>query len=281
MLDTKIVFLIYFDLLWEPETERIANRDRFILMFAPITRNYGQNYGDFLRYDGELPPYVRNRLKMPRSLDENLAHLRRWQAQFKGDSFVFDYHLMWAHVGDIGYEKCAYNLFCDMKDLHKIGLGGMVSCQIQRCFLPTALPVVAMAAALWDSGADYGKVADGYYRAACGAEGPAVREAMKTLSDSCRLYEKSEPVWDEETAIKGREMLLYAVRRDPSLTELALYAEYLELLFDVLRAYSKGDKETARKTAKPLYDWMWKYELDLQGILDVQNSVLTIGRITG
>jgi len=39
-LKTKIVFLIYVDLLWPPEKERIKNQDRFILMFAPITRDY-------------------------------------------------------------------------------------------------------------------------------------------------------------------------------------------------------------------------------------------------
>ena len=39
-LDTKIVFLIYLDLLWEPEKEIIFNQDRFVLLFAPIRRSY-------------------------------------------------------------------------------------------------------------------------------------------------------------------------------------------------------------------------------------------------
>jgi hypothetical protein len=154
-LKTKIVFLIYYDLLWAPETERLINQDRFILMFAPITRNYGQDYGDYISYDEELPPYVRNQLSAPSSLAQNLEQLRRWQGTFEGDSFDFDYHLMWAHLGDIGYEYCARNIFQDMRDLRDIGLNGMISCQIQRCYFPTALPLHMMAAALWNRECDY------------------------------------------------------------------------------------------------------------------------------
>ncbi|MCM8764639.1 MAG: DUF4838 domain-containing protein, partial [Candidatus Omnitrophica bacterium] len=43
-IKTKIVFLIYVDLLWPPEKERIKNQDRFIIMFAPITRSYLQSF---------------------------------------------------------------------------------------------------------------------------------------------------------------------------------------------------------------------------------------------
>ena len=42
---TKIVFIVYLDLLWPPEAERFANPDRFILLlFAPISRSYSRSY---------------------------------------------------------------------------------------------------------------------------------------------------------------------------------------------------------------------------------------------
>ena len=41
-IDVKIVFLIYVDLMWAPEHIKFENPDRFILMFAPITRTYGK-----------------------------------------------------------------------------------------------------------------------------------------------------------------------------------------------------------------------------------------------
>ena len=274
-LATRIVFLIYVDLLWEPLVERIKNPGRFTLMFAPITRNYGQNYGDFLTFDGELAPYERNRLLMPRSLAENVARLRRWQAIFDGDSFDFDYHLMWAHVGDIGYEKCAANLFHDMRDLEKIGLGGMISCQVQRCFFPTALPFVAMAGALWNRDADFDALADDWYRAAFGGDGARVREAMKTLSSSCRLYEAGEPTWDEALARRGLDMLR-AATNDPA---AVAYCEYLDRLFAVFTAMDGGEKEKVRSTADALYDWAWKNEAALQPLFDAHNTVGVIGRM--
>ncbi len=39
-IDTKIVFLAYADLLWAPEKSRLRNAERFILMFAPLTRTW-------------------------------------------------------------------------------------------------------------------------------------------------------------------------------------------------------------------------------------------------
>ena len=275
-INTKIVFLIYVDLLWEPETERFNNPERFILMFAPITRNYGQNYGDFLTYKGELPTYVRNRLQMPASLSQNIEHLRSWQALFKGDSFDFDYHLMWAHVGDIGYEKAARNLFCDMKDLSKIGLGGMVSCQIQRCFYPTALPFLSMAAALWDNSADFDALADDYYNTVFGGKAAAVRRAMKALSDSCHMYENTVPVWDEAKALKARDMLAEVNAG----TELSAYTEYLDLVFALFKSFDSNDKDSILKARTSLFEWLWQNETALQPVLDAQNTVGVFTRYT-
>ena len=118
-VDTKIVFLIYHGLLWEPVEIKLNNPDRFIMMYAPISREYGKDYTESLEYNEELPPYVHNKCVAPTSLNQNMAHLRRWQEGFKGDSFSFDYHLMWAHLSDPGYERCARNLFNDMRDLHR------------------------------------------------------------------------------------------------------------------------------------------------------------------
>ncbi len=87
-IKTKIVFLLYYVLLWAPQVEKIKNHDRFIIMFAPASREYGKNYGDFLEFDGTLSPFVRNKLDMPRALDANIEHLRSWQKEFCGDGFA-------------------------------------------------------------------------------------------------------------------------------------------------------------------------------------------------
>jgi len=146
-ITTKIVCLVYVDLLWAPEKNKIENPDRFVLMFAPITRTYTTAFADAdMSENITLAPYVRNRLTMPRSVAENMARLSKWQnEQINKDSFDFDYHLMWDHYIDPGYYECSKVLHTDMKNLDKLGLKGMISCQAQRVAFPTRLPMYSMA----------------------------------------------------------------------------------------------------------------------------------------
>ncbi len=188
-LDTKIVFLIYVDLLWAPIKEKLNNPDRFVLMFAPITRTYSSNMADCGEFKGELPEYCRNKNKMPSSLSENITHLNNWQKQFNGDSFDFDYHYMWDHFKDIGNFKTAKVLFEDIQNLDKIGLNGLVSCQCIRAFFPHGLGMYGMAAALWDKSKDFDCVAEDYFMSAYGKHGKKVAEYFNALS------ELSEPVF--------------------------------------------------------------------------------------
>ncbi len=204
-IDTKIVCLIYLDLLWAPETEHIQNSDRFVLMFAPITRTYTNAFTDFDASEQvKLAPYVRNKLIMPRSVAENVTRLKMWQTdQLKGDSFDFDYHLMWDHYKDPGYYACARILHEDMANLDKIGLNGMVSCQIQRANFPTNLPMYAMAKALWDKESVFEDVAEEYFAAAFGKDGKAVEQYMAGLSELFDpVYCRGEKPFDSEDAVR-------------------------------------------------------------------------------
>ena len=89
---------------------------------------------------------------------------------------------MWAHANDFGYEYCAKNLHEDMKALHKIGLNGMLSCQLQRCFFPSALPIMMMASTLWDENCDFEEKASEYYSTAFGEDGTLVHAYLNYLS---------------------------------------------------------------------------------------------------
>ncbi len=289
-LSTRVVFLIYVDLLWEPVEYTIQNPDRFILMFAPITRNYGSNYSDYLTFEGELPAYERNHLEMPKSLAQNLEHLRRWQKQFQGDSFDYDYHLMWAHVSDFGYERVSRNLFQDMKDLRKIGLNGMVSCQVQRCFFPTALPLLAMAAALWDENADFDQVADAYYQDAFGPDGARVRQILTSISNLFHLYEgPARAISEGHPALceNGDEVLKLATelrnlaashlgRQEQSSLDwsaLLVFVPYLQQLTHILYAAGEKDIPKAKETAAQLVAYLWEKEPEIQPLLDTHNTV--------
>ena len=295
---TRVVFLVYVDLLWAPETEKLRHPDRFILMFAPITRSYGQCYGQCLDHPAALPPYTRNQLTMPASLAENLAHLRAWQKHFSGDSFSFDYHLMWAHVMDPAYEKCARNLFQDMKDLPRIGLNGMVSCQTQRCFFPTAMPFGMMAAALWDDTADYEEKAKEYYRAAYGPDGEKVHACLGRISDLLSLYDSPARLLyegkgtsccadkDELTrCVDDLEALLHHHQEDARTGEewelLSYYHAYLTRYLEVISRVDAQDPAGARKALDRLVGFMRENENVLQDCLDVPNTENSLRRKFG
>ena len=80
-LDTKIVFLLYEELLWAPEKETIHNPDRFVLMFAPISRSFESSYQD-VKEIPDCAAFKLNHIQLPVRVEENLAHLKAWQKVF-------------------------------------------------------------------------------------------------------------------------------------------------------------------------------------------------------
>jgi hypothetical protein len=190
-LDTRISFLIYTDLLWPPERERFETPERFSLMFAPITRSYASGYAD-LGEIPELPPYERNELDFPASLEENVGFLRAWQDVFDGDSFDFDYHLMLSHYHDPGTMQVGTILADDMRDLDVLGLDGNVSCQVQRAFFPTGVLMTAMAARLWDRDRPLDDIIDDHLAAEFGDDAAEVRAYLQRLSDAFDPFYSSD-----------------------------------------------------------------------------------------
>ena len=122
------------------------------MMFAPITRTFEMSYAD-VDYDAipEAKPYVRNKIVLPNSLEENLSYLFQWKERFQGDSFVYDYPLGRAHYGDLGYMKISHVIYRDVKFLKNLGLNGYISCQELRAGFPHNLPNYVMGHMLWNN----------------------------------------------------------------------------------------------------------------------------------
>lgn len=193
-LSTKICFLLYHELLWAPIYEKVNNKDRFVMMFAPITRTFETSYKD--RKEVIKPaPYKRNEIIMPNSLEENLAHLFEWQKSFKGDSFVYDYPLGRAHYGDLGYVSISKTIFEDIKCIEDLGLNGYISCQELRAGFPTNLPNYIMGNLLWNKDLDYNFIVEEYFKAAYGEEWECVYEYLEKLSNlsSCDYFNAIGP----------------------------------------------------------------------------------------
>ena len=308
-LPTKIVFLIYVDLLWPPETERIANPDRFILMFAPITRTYTTSFTAGATGQGTIPPFVRNQLTFPNTPEGNLAFLRSWQRVFQGDSFDFDYHLMWDHFKDPGYYGISEVLYEDIRGLRDLGLYGLNSCQVQRCFLPTGLPMMVIARTLWNRDLPFEEIADDLYQATFGADWKRVKQYTQTLSelfDPPFLRGERDDVGRRETVRKLEQVPAEAspwraqARRverflpvieahmdlpDPcharSWRYLKEHADLCMAMAPAVAALARGDQEGAREAGLRLVDLVRRKERRIHRVLDVALFIRTIGRALG
>ncbi|NSW91537.1 MAG: DUF4838 domain-containing protein [Firmicutes bacterium] len=293
-IDTKVVFLIYVDLLWAPEIEKIKNPDRFILMFAPITRTYSMPF----ETDEELPeppPYKRNQLSFPSDVKENMAFLKSWEKVFKGDSFDFDYHFMWDHYLDPGYYKIAELLSKDIKNLKRIGLNGFVSCQVQRAFFPTGLGMYVMGRTLWDDTLDFNEIAERYFVCAFGRDGKKCLEYMAKLSELFDPpYLRGErDIVNKDAAERFSSICTYVdefrkVIEANINTENACHAtswKYLRyhsdlccLLAVTLEAKASAKQEKALALWKLVETYVQEHEDPIQKVFDVFEFILTLKR---
>ncbi|HEU5103954.1 MAG TPA: DUF4838 domain-containing protein [Roseiflexaceae bacterium] len=289
-LDTRIVFLAYFDLLWPPEHEHIQNPDRFVLMFAPITRTYTKTFSTDQTVP-ELPEFERNQLTFPRSIEQNLAFLRAWQAQFEhdtgrpADSFDFDYHLMWDHYRDPAYIQIARVLHDDLQLLDTIGLEGFNSCQVQRAFFPTGLPMAVLGWTLWDKSRHFDTMARDYFAAAFGPEGQAALAYLTEISelfDPAYLRGEKSTAGEQAAASLARvaglaDSFLPTIERNldggtacwaRSWQYLRHHAEIATALASALRERALGHHAVAQSEWNVLKASLWNKEAELHPVLD-------------
>lgn len=190
-LDTKIAFISYTDCWWAPVKEKIINQDRFLLGYAPITRTYSES----LNADqiGTTKPYVLNKCEYPVSVADHNAYLKQWQKDFTGDSFDFDYHFMWDQYNDFAQFEHARILHEDMRQLGELGFNGLVSCQLQRVFLPTCLGMNVMARTLWNRNEDFDTIVHDVLSAEFGENYHTVKGYLESLSQcSCAVALRAE-----------------------------------------------------------------------------------------
>ncbi len=180
-LAVRIVFLAYFDLLWPPQKETLHHPDRFIFMFAPITRSYRRALS--VSEETELSRYERNRNQFPASGQENMRYAQAWGAYFKGDSFIYDYHYMWNHFQDWGDYYSAKVLYEDIAALKENGFDGYVSCQQTRVFAPSGFGMYVMGRCLWGCEETFEELLEEYFDALYGERGGKIREYVRLLSE--------------------------------------------------------------------------------------------------
>ena len=296
-IPTKICFLLYHELLWVPIRERLENPDRFVMMFAPISRTFEKSFSQL----ENLPPistFQRNKNTLPTSLEENFSFLTKWQSCFQGDSFIYDYPLGRAHYGDLGYIHIAQIIYDDIKSLKNLGVNGYISCQELRSALPNSLPNYVMGRLLWDTSLEFIEIVEDYYTHAYGENWYSCLEYLRTLSNlsSCdyfnaiglrqnkNLHKRYNQVENEVRTFKNT--IQHAVETTFGLQKMFweridYHSNYCILLSQALSALSGGDGALAQKYWQAFMDYIRKNEAYYQDCLDVYRIIEVASNYTG
>jgi hypothetical protein len=289
----KIVFLAYQDVLWPPETSRLRNPERFTFMFAPIERDYGQ---PLVARDRSLqpPPFALNRLSLPRTSDEHLAFLRAWQQVVNTDSFIFEYYFTIGMQGPYTYDPshlaAARQMHAEIRELRAHRLNGMLSCQVQRVFLPSGLAMTVMGRTLWDDSVDFDALAADYFGAAFGEDGARCHAYLAALAepfDWLGLREKPPAPGGARPRVRERvaaavEAFAPVVERNRSHPHptVARSWEYLHwhskivaLFAGMADAHAAGDLAGKKAAWAEVRSFLQENEPRLQPVLDVWSLV--------
>ncbi|HOJ39805.1 MAG TPA: DUF4838 domain-containing protein, partial [bacterium] len=268
----RVVFLSYENTLRPPTRIKPARADNLIFMFAPITRCY---YHPLTAADctvenhGGRPDEAR-----PRTNKENLKCYSAWKRCFSGDSFLFDYHFMRANLDFLGANLPSV-IHRDMKDLKNLGLNGMLSCQMQRIFYPTGLPMVVMGKTLWNRDISLAEVKKNYLQAAFGKENGKIvdhyfqqlyelllRPPGKTapyskgeIKKALSFLEKKKKELELLPASRSRQMLLH---------HRSFLVEWLKLL----ALLKEQQLHQAKKRLNQLQKRLWQDEEKFHQVLD-------------
>ena len=286
-LPTRIVFLQYLELLWPPQTETLHHPERFVFMFAPISRSFESGYRTADR-TRKIPPYVRNQIKLPVGVDENIAFLKAWQEALGSampQGFAYDYHLGRAHYGDLGYMRISRLLTEDVYQMQSLGLAGLMTCQELRAGFPHFLPNYVLGMTLTEPAFSFGDLEDEYFMA---AYGPYAKEVMTYLET---LSRRTHPDWFNgkgprkrpdlvpdytaalEEVLRMRPEIQKMRSEDPVearfLKILEYHNRYAEMYLKAMLARMQDDLEAVDQAYQALDQLIDENETEYQECLDV------------
>ena len=284
-LKTKIVFSIGTNKRHPPIVEDVRNLDNTMLMFAPITRNFGETMPDHYTIT-EIEEYKVNGYEWNPLVDQVLAGLYAWKQGYKGEVVDFDYHLMWDHVLDAGGEGIAKVIYQDIRNFDNLGMNGYISCQLQRNAFPTSIAMTVMANTLWKHSTDFEQLKRELYEASFGAD--KVEELcayFECLSDAfdigaIRCFKKVDSdvfVGKLERALKAMENFETVVDsyqdaenacHRESWKLLKVHKEIYSLIGKSMIARLKDDEEEGNRLHEEALRIAWTKEEQIQAVLD-------------
>lgn len=256
-IDTKISFLAYYELLWPPE-HRLINEDRFILMFAPITRTFSYPMNEAVIKEEALEKFKLNTNKFPSNLGENIKYLNAWKKVFAGDSFIFDYHFMWDGLKEITNLTLSNVLNEDIRHLKKLGLNGFISCQLTRNSFPNALGLNVLGEALLNGIDDFDAFVKQYYISNYGDKGIKTLTFLQEIKDLFPvLYVRREISMKDESVLKQCDSCLSIVDKylEVEFNNKSLINSYIKFIKSyllIIKSKVSNDLDQAKKELKEL-----------------------------
>lgn len=178
-LDSHLVFIVYLDTFWPPLEERLNNKKRFTMLYAPITRLYTETYAEPADVTKTVP-YYRNKIKRPSGMSECLGYLKLWKNLWEGDCFCYEYHFMDFQYFDVSNMFMSNILYDDIRALKSQGLNGIVEDGSQRSYFPTGFQFYVYGETLFDSSISFEELKEDYFSHAFGERW---REVVKYLED--------------------------------------------------------------------------------------------------
>ena len=300
-LSNRIVYIVYEDLTWAPLTEKLTNPDRFLMMIAPINRDYTKSMGE-LDPTIKLMPYVKNKLVMPGSLQEFMLYVKEWQKIWKGDIFAFEYHFWKHHQFDLSGQQIARRLYDDTRAYLDEKIVGLMQCGSQRGFFPNGFAFYTHARTMFDLELSFEELAEMYYKVAYGEDWKAVFAKLKEMADAVPYeYLSMDHAKHREgayynPAMKPRiesltgladelmELVLAHYNSDfrvqtVSFRLLERYAKYIKLLSVAVALKSVGKNEEARAAYEDIRRFIGETEVYFEPYDDHLQKTLFIKNI--
>lgn len=164
---TRIVFIVYTDTTFAPETEVITNQDRFTLMLAPITRSFTHSLPTVIE-KAPVPKYERNKIILPSRVEDYFLHLDEWKKMWHGPCIAYEYHF-WRHqYYDVPGINIAKVVSEDVKAYERNGIQGIIEDGSQRSFFPNGFAFYVYARTLFDTSLSYEELLEDYFYVAYG-----------------------------------------------------------------------------------------------------------------
>lgn len=246
-IDKKVVFSTGYNKQCPPKEIKLKHPDRAIMMFAPITRTYGESFPKEFKIKTSHE-YKVNGFDCPTSVDENLAMVYNWEQYTDADYVDFDYHLMWDHLLDAGGECISRVIYEDIRNFDSLGFNGYISCQLQRNAFPTSLAMTVMGKVLWNDDVDFDGIRRKLYAASFG------EKSVESLCDYFAILSQAfNPGVLRSQTPKAPE--IFRNDMEAALKAMVDFENYIDAHLEVADEVHKNSWELL-KIHKAIYYWV-------------------------